>query len=134
MIYEYKMRLLCRRIERLFHIIFPSSDVVFYVFLLIAWLIFFVICYLLRKECITVVDLLWELKGGIFTSIIVTIIVKVSANLTKYSNSIKEQHVVYTDAMHDFTKYLCGVCDDSMWSHYMPLYNGICLNYTKEFF
>ncbi len=39
-------------------------------------------------------DLLWDMKGDIFTSLIITIIINASRNIARYSEIIKKQHVI----------------------------------------
>jgi len=78
-------------------------------------------------------DLLWDMKGDIFTSLIITIIINASRNIARYSEIIKKQHVIYTDAMHDFTGFLSLIYKDEIWYYYMPLYNSNCLFKTIQY-
>ena len=125
-----KIKLMVIRRVRLIKVIFPKTDIMLYVLLMLLWLAFGYIVkyisYIHDGDNATYLRTIWNLKNSIFTSIVLAFAIGAFNRLRDYRKCLKRQHFMYVDSMDDFEEIFKAVEDEEYWIHFHALYNDKC--------
>lgn len=117
--------LLLKRYKRRFNIIFPNKMLALNLFVTSLWIGYGFFVWIFGKSYVesdySFLDVLWDIKEGYFTSVILTLIISAVGNIKEYKEKLVSQYYFYLETMNDFEMLFAHSLNDKL-QHYMPFY------------
>lgn len=131
-----KLVLWLKRWNRRFRLLFRKEDVSLYLLIALCWAFFGATIYAAGQFHIatkdnpyTIGDVLWDIKGSCFTSIVLAFVIGAFTRIREYMRKIQAQHSIYVTAMTDFERVVEPYLGQDLHCFY-PFYNEKCLEDT----
>lgn len=134
-----KTILRCRRLFRQIKVIIPAKDLIMYLCVLGAWLLFIGGNYVIDKNLmginnVNAFSLIKEFRGSVFTTIFIAFLINSINHILEYKKILRYQYFVYINTMLCFDSLFFNMYKGSIEIVYDPLYNSNRLTQIRELF
>lgn len=124
-----------KRCKRRFNVVFPNRLLILNLFVTGLWIVYSVLVLFFGKIYIRteygLLDVLWDIKEGYFTSVIFTVAVSALSNIKEYKEKLSSQYYMYLETMSDFESIFIPFLDNKI-QYFMPFYTRNVLQITLE--